>query len=190
MKDRTRLHNCIVAALLPLLLAGGALAQPDLAQPDKMDDLFDRLKSADADAAIRIEKEISLEWSKSGSASMDLLLQRGRDALDAGQVEAALDHLGALTDHAPDFAEGWNIYAIALYQSGNYGRAIDALTRTLELNPRNYEALTGLGSIMEETNRPDLALKAYQSALELDPHLTDLKDAVSRIEKDLAGQDI
>ena len=185
MKATARLHNCIVASLVALLPATAALAQTD-----RLDDLFARLKDAEPDAAMRIEREITLELSKSGSPSMDLLLQRGRDALDAGEVQAALEHLGALTDHDPEFGEGWSVYAMALYQAGNTGMAIDALSRALRIEPRNYEALTGLGSIMEESNRPELALKAYRLGLDLNPQQADLKDAVKRIETDLAGQDI
>jgi hypothetical protein len=74
MKVWQRLHNMIVAALVPMILCAGMA----FGQTAKLDDLFNKLKAADPQAAERIEQEIWIEWSKSGSAAMDLLLERGR----------------------------------------------------------------------------------------------------------------
>jgi len=100
MKARQILHNLVVAALLPFFV----WCQPAAAQTAKLDELFAELSEADARRAARIEREIWAEWSKSGSPAMDLLLQRGRDALAEGDYALAIEHLTALTDHAPDFA--------------------------------------------------------------------------------------
>ena len=99
----------IVAALVPMILCAGMA----FGQTAKLDDLFNKLKAADAQAAERIEQEIWIEWSKSGSAAMDLLLERGRRAMSDGQLDLAVEHFTALVDHAPDFAEGWNARATA-----------------------------------------------------------------------------
>lgn len=185
MKARNRLHNRIVAAFSCLWLA-----VPAFAQTPHLDDLFERLKDADPQAAVRIEREITIEWSKSGSPAMDLLLQRGKDALDAGEAPIALEHLTALTDHDPDFAEGWNSLASANIAMGKLGPAVDDLANALRLNPRHFGALVSLGQIFEEIDRPQKALDAYNAALELNPQMADVKAAVKRIETDLAGQDI
>ncbi|MFT4150518.1 MAG: tetratricopeptide repeat protein [Paracoccaceae bacterium] len=155
-----------------------------------MDDLFSRLKSADEATAVRVEREIELEWSKSGSPSMDLLLQRGKDALDNNQPEVAIEHLTALIDHDPDFAEGWNARASAWIATGDLGPAVDDLSHALTLNPRHFGALASLGLIFEEINKPEKALEAYRAALELNPQMADVKDAAKRLEGQLAGQDI
>ena len=185
MKARQWLHNLVVAASLPILFASAAVAQTA-----KLDDLFARLKDADEQSSVRIEREIALEWSKSGSAAMDLLLQRGRDAVDAGQPAIAIEHLTALVDHAPDFAEGWNARATAWFAAGEFGPAVEDLARALQLNPRHFQAMVGFGAILEEIERPAQALEVYRAALELNPQMADVKAAVARIEADLAGQDI
>ena len=92
-----------------------------MAQTETLDSLFAELKESDAQAAGRIEREIWNEWSKSGSPAMDLLLQRGRDAMAAGDMGAAIEHFTALTDHAPDFAEGWTARATAYFQAAEWG---------------------------------------------------------------------
>ncbi|MGL4319976.1 MAG: tetratricopeptide repeat protein [Paracoccaceae bacterium] len=155
-----------------------------------MDELFTRLKSADVAEAGRIEREIWLEWSKSGSPSMDLLLQRGRDAMDAGDVPAAIEHFTALIDHAPDFAEGWNARATAYFMAGEFGPSIDDIAHTLSLNPRHFGALAGLGMIFEQIEKPEKALEVYQAALAIHPHMEGVLESVERLEIETAGQDL
>ena len=186
MKARTVLHNCVVAALLSIFLS----ASPGAAQTPKLDELFTELAGADATAAPRVEREIWLEWSKSGSPTMDLLLERGRAAMQAGDYAMAIEHLTALTDHAPDFAEGWNALATAYFQAGEYGPSIEDIGRTLTLNPRHFGALSGLGRIFEELGDKTRALEAYQAALAIHPHLEGIQDAVDRLEAEAAGQEL
>jgi tetratricopeptide (TPR) repeat protein len=186
MKARERFLNRVVAALLPLILALPAAADDAAA----LDGLFARLKQADADAAARIEREIWAEWSKSGSPAMDLLLKRGRDAIEAGDIDAAIEHLTALVDHAPDFAEGWNARATAYFQAGLFGPSVADIARTLQLNPRHFGALSGFGMILEATGRDAEALEVYRAALAIHPHLDGVTQAIERLTVKSAGQDL
>ncbi|WP_170290343.1 tetratricopeptide repeat protein [Rhodovulum strictum] len=150
--------------------------------------LLDELQRPDLPNWKQVEREIWEEWAKSGSPSMDLLLKRGRDAITAGKFETAIAHLTALTDHAPDFAEGYNARALAYFRAGLYGPAIADLARTLELNPRHFGALTGLGAILEETGQLQAARDAYGAARAIHPHDPDLESAAQRLELLTAGR--
>ena len=104
----------IVAALsVTVLFSLPAAALAQAAAGEMLEHLGAAQSAAEAE---RIEREIFLEWSKSGSAAMDLLLKRGRDALEVNETGAAIEHLTALTDHAPQFPEGWHALALAYYQ--------------------------------------------------------------------------
>jgi tetratricopeptide (TPR) repeat protein len=150
--------------------------------------LMDELAAApDAAAAARLEQQLMAEWSKSGSAAMDLLLKRGRDALEVEDLEAAQEHFTALTDHAPDFAEGWHGLALAYYQAGRFGPAMDALERVLALNPQHFAALRGVGAINEQVGRSALAYEAYLRVLELRPHDEETLKAMQRLEGEVRG---
>ena len=186
MRARGRLHNHVVAALVLLFCA----TVPAAAQTPALDGLFEELLDADPQAASRIEREIWNEWSKSGSPAMDLLLQRGRDAMEAGDIAAAIEHFTALTDHAPDFAEGWNARATAYFAAGELGPSVNDIARTLTLNPRHFGALSGLGMIFEQLEQPEKALEAYRAALAIHPHLQGVIESVERLEADTAGQDL
>lgn len=187
MKALHKFLNRIVAALLSLLLTCAVVGAQDTA---KLDDLFARLQKAGAEEAGRIESEIWIEWSKSGSPAMDLLLQRGRDAMAVGDNLAAVEHFTALIDQAPDFAEAWNARATAYYNLGDYGPSISDIAHTLTLNPRHFGALSGLGAILEETGKPERALEVYKAALAIHPNLEGVLDAVERLETTAEGQEL
>ena len=190
MKVRSFLHNRVVAALVALFALMAPLSMPVWAADQDLDSLFESLKTADEAASRRIEREIITEWSKSGSPAMDLLLQRGQDAMAAGDYQTAIEHFTALTDHAPDFAEGWNARATAYYMVGEFGPSIKDIARTLTLNPRHFGALSGLGMIFQELGEPEKALEVYRAALAIHPHLGSVLEAVEALEKETGGQDL
>lgn len=187
MRVRAAILNRIVAALVPLFLTCAVAWAEDTA---KLDGLFDRLKTADEGEASRIEREIQIEWSKSGSPAEDLLLQRGRDAMDLGDYPAAIEHFTAIIDHDPEFAEAWNARATAYYLSGEFGPSIADIAKVLTLNPRHFGALSGLAAILEETGKTDKALEVYKAALAIHPHLQGAAEAVERLEKEAEGQEL
>ncbi len=166
------------------------LAGPVLGQTAKLDELFARLKNTDEAGARQIEREIWIEWSKSGSPAMDLLLQRGKAALEAGDLETAIGHFTALIDHAPEFAEGWNARATAYYTAGMLGPSVSDIGRALALNPRHFGALSGLGMIFEELGKPEKALEVYRKVLEIDPYAEGVPEAIERLSATTEGLDL
>jgi len=119
---------------------------------------------------------------------MDLLLKRGRDALEAGDTKAAIEHLTALTDHAPDFAEGWHTRATAYFEAGLYGPALADLERALRLNPNNYNAIMGLAVILETFEQPKLAYEAYLQAQAIHPYHEGVGKALARLKPEIEGE--
>ncbi|MDQ2094815.1 tetratricopeptide repeat protein [Rhodalgimonas zhirmunskyi] len=158
--------------------------------PRDLDTLLERLAQADEVDAARLTREIELEWSKSGSPAMDLLLKRGRDALEGDEPAVAAEHFGALTDHAPGFAEGWHGHAQAMANLGKFGVAIDDIQRVLSLNPRHYDAIFGLGLIFEQIGRANEAFEAYEMVLSIHPHHAGALDGVKRVKKDVSGANL
>lgn len=187
MSVRIRFLNSVVAAFLSFLLTCGVALALD---QEKLDDLFTRLQAAGAEEAGRIETEIWIEWSKSGSPAIDLLLQRGRDALAIGDTTTAIEHFTAIIDHSPEFAEGWNARATAYYAAGEFGPALADIAATLERNPQHFGALAGLAAILEGTDHPERALKVYQAALAIHPHLEGVANAIERLETAATGQEL
>ncbi|MEM7074232.1 MAG: hypothetical protein AAF484_04045 [Pseudomonadota bacterium] len=156
----------------------------------RLDRLLADLQEADSDNAQRIARDIEHEWTKSGSPSADLLLKRGRDALEAGETEAAIDHLTALTDHAPEFAEGWHMRALAFASIERFGPAIADLEQALALEPRHFNAIASLAGILYQVGYPDMSREALEMVLELHPHHTQALDSLGAIDSDTGGADL
>jgi Tfp pilus assembly protein PilF len=172
------IHKHIVAAFAATIMFSLPLA----AQEVSIDDLFAELQTVPAEESGRIADKIMTLWGDSGSASMDLLLKRGEDALAEGDTQAAIDHLSALVDHAPDFAEGYNARAAAYFEAGYFGPALADIRTALSLNPRHFEAMTGLAVLQEAMEEPEKALETYRGVLELIPSDAEILEAVSRLE--------
>ncbi|MEZ5715222.1 MAG: tetratricopeptide repeat protein [Paracoccaceae bacterium] len=161
---RINLKPVVAAAALAV-----GISAPLAAQEAGLDELFARLKTADAVDAARIDREIGMAWSQSGSPAMDLLLKRGRKALEAEDYAAAIEHFTALTDHAPDFAEGWNGLAQGLALTGRLGPAVEALEQALLLNPRQYGGDLRPRHGLRAGRPAGLAYDAYRLVLDLYP---------------------
>ncbi|SMO47687.1 tetratricopeptide repeat protein [Ruegeria faecimaris] len=179
------LKGTVAALFVLVMFSSTCLAQ----QEDSRDEaeLLQNLAQATPDQATGIDRQLRALWSQSGSASADLLLERGREALDDGDTYAAIEHLTALTDHAPDFAEGWHARASAFFGIERFGMAAADLEHALTLNPNNYEAIYGLGLIFEILGQPEKAFAAYSHALAIHPHYEEVTNAVNRLKAQVEG---
>lgn len=152
-----------------------------------MPELLQQLRDPNQENWQRVERALVREWSKSGSATADLLLQRGRQALNTGDTKSAIDHFSALIDHAPDFAEGWNARATAWFMAGRYGQSLSDIRETLVRNPDHFGAYAGLARILEDLQRFDEARAALNAAAAIHPHRRDIQMALERLNKRLEG---
>ncbi len=180
----------IGAALTAALLLAAPLAAQEAApeEGDTVDRLLEQLSDPEQEGWQQIEDRIAMEWSKSGSPAIDLLLQRGREAMEEGEVDTALEHFTALTDHAPDFAEGWNALATAHYRDERLGVALHAIRRTLALEPRHFGAMIGLATILEAIGEDAEALEVFRMVHELHPHRPDVTAWIARLSGRLEGE--
>lgn len=178
---RKRQLAILLAAALALLGGDRAGAQAGPEDAARLDALFADLAEPGREDWQRIEGEISRLWSRSGSDAMDLLLRRGRQAMEDGDYAAAVEHLTALTDHAPDFAEGWNARATAFFLMDEYALAIADIERVLSLNPRHFGAMMGLATMLEQMGETGYALEALRAVQALNPNRPEVNAAVGRL---------
>ena len=169
------------AATLMLCLAIGTRMLE--AQTPDAGDLLEMLKISEPDEVAALEKRIIEVWSNSGSAAMNLLFQRGHAALERRDYAVAIEHFSALTDHAPEFAEGWNARATTFYLMGRNELSIADIATTLSLNPKHFGAITGLAMILERMGDHKNALQAYQAVREISPNRKGVAEAIKRLEE-------
>jgi len=194
----------LVAA--PLVLFAGTVAAlaeetgPSIGDPpaapaavsktEQIDALFASLKAeADPDAADQIENEILDLWLQSGSDTVDLLMQWTLKAMEEKQYPRALDFLDRIILLEPGYVEGWNKRATVYFLMDDYGNSIADIGKVLELEPRHFGALSGLGIMFQAVGDDERAKAAFKAALDVDPHLDNVREELDQLEADTAGED-
>jgi len=191
---RNVFHVLTLALVATLLALAPASAAEEVGATDevaRLDKLFIDLKrERNEKAAERIAGQIWAEWRKSGSASVDLLLQWSNEAAEKKKFDVALDFLDQVITLQPDFAEGWNRRATVHFMMDNYAKSMADIEYTLRLEPRHFGALSGLAAILKETGRKELALDAYERTLDIYPMMRDAQSEVATLSEELAGEGI
>ncbi|MFI8750905.1 type IV pilus biogenesis/stability protein PilW [Vreelandella lionensis] len=79
---------------------------------------------------------------------------------------------GISDDANPDAAEAYTQLGVAYLERDNLPRALNALDRALELDPRHPEALQALALVYQQQGESDLANRYFQQALNAAPSFT------------------
>ncbi len=189
MSTSRRLAFAFPRLILPILLfAFETLAcQSARASDAELDQLFEQLANPELENWEAVEEEILRRWTRSGSPTMDLLMQRGLVSMQNGDFDAAVAHFSALVDHAPDFAEGWNKRATAYFLMRRFALSMADIERTLALEPRHFGAISGLGQILVILGRREDALRVYEHLQTIHPHRQNVKEAIRQLRRAVAG---
>jgi len=172
-----------------LFLSVPALAQGNASS--SLDDLLSRLsQSPNESEAEQITEEVWALFFDSGSPTVDLLLQRGITAQKAGMLALASDFFGDVVEFAPDFAEGYNRRAGLEYKRGQFSEALEDLNKALEIQPRHFGALTGLGMVLERLGAQGAAYQAYSDALAVNPFEKTAKAGAERLASAVKGRSL
>lgn len=178
-----RVAPVFLAAALTVWSAFAGAGQKD----PRLDPLFERLKSAsNANESRAVEAQIWQLWTKSEDSATDSLMRLALNAMEANDMRGAFVLLDAITTQNPTFAEGWNKRATVLYSLGALDEAASAALKTLELEPRHFGALSGLGLIRMNKGQDPEALKAFEDALKLAPNLGGVKSNIEALRKKIA----
>lgn len=156
-----------------------------------LDFLFGALKVApDAETAKAIEERIWALWFVSGSDTADLLMTRVKAAMEAKDLDLAVELLDSIVELKPEYVEAWNRRATIFFMKKDYGRALADIRQVLAREPRHFGALSGLGLIMQEFGDDKRALEVFRRALAVNPHLERIPDVVKVLTEKVEGRDI
>jgi tetratricopeptide (TPR) repeat protein len=170
---------------------GSSLPQTPAEREKTLSDLYALLATADdEDTAKAITDAIERVWLHSGSATVDLLMERSIKAMSDKKPDLALKLLDYVVELAPDYTEGWNRRAYVHFVQNDIERALGDLRRTLALDPHHFKALDGLGQIMREIGQKKAALRAFKELLDVHPYWAGAKQAVEELEREVDGQGI
>jgi tetratricopeptide (TPR) repeat protein len=123
-------------------------------------------------------------WFRGGTAEQNRQLRRVTRTADAARARADLDDL---IRQAPTYAEPYNQRAIWFFKRGEFARAVDDCEKALQLNPHHFGAAAGLGQCFVKLGRPQSALRAFKTALQINPALEHLRETIRSLEQKLGS---
>ncbi len=172
------------------LLAAAAPAAADQNDP-RLNELFARLQKTDNRLeAQTLESMIWGIWYSSDDVEVSRLMDQGERAMQAQDMRTAIGAFTKITEIAPDFAEGWNRRATALFMIGEYEASRADVAKTLALEPRHFGALSGLGLINAAEDKGEAAIEAWQHALEVNPNMPSVQQNIEEMQAKLAEDNI
>ncbi len=178
---RSRLSKAALVIVATLLLVSSLSSNADQNDP-KLDELFTRLREAtNPRVAKRAEHEIWAIWHETPDDTSLEIMRNARTALDSADFDLAISLLDKLVEYTPDFAEAWNQRAIVLYFTEDYSGSLRDIEQTLKLEPRHFGAMSGRGQVYLRLDELELALQAFESALDRNPWMDNIRGKMQMI---------
>jgi tetratricopeptide (TPR) repeat protein len=146
--------------------------QPAASLPSRLDELFDKLLACPSPAtAVPIEDAIWNVWMYDSHEGAELALDRATSDIAAQRYDIAETRLAILLRRRPEWAEAWNKRATLCYMLERDDESVAAIHRTLEIEPRHFGAMCGLGEILRSQGNIEAACLAFSMALRVHPLL-------------------
>jgi tetratricopeptide (TPR) repeat protein len=138
------------------------------------------LQLRDADPFVNQMAEHALWsiWFRLGTSEANQHVHRGTQALDRKEYACAISHFDRAIEIDPRFAEAYNQRGLAYYLTEEFGDSIRDCKRTVELMPCHFGAWAGMGHCFAQQGELGEAKHCYQRALEINPHLGEIREAM------------
>ncbi len=157
--------------------------QPAATLPSRLDELFDKLSACQHRAdATRIEDAIWDVWMYDDHDGAELALERASADIAARRFDIAETRLEILVRRRPGWAEAWNKRATLYYVLERDDESVAAIHRTLEIEPRHFGAMCGLGEILHAHGEDEAACLAFSMALRVHPHLAEVRETLNTLQ--------
>jgi len=145
-----------------------------IAEHGRMEDtqrLAARLRDQSPIVRVTAEQALWLLWSRSGDESIDRLLARGIEQMQADRHDEAIATFSEVIRRRPDFAEGWNKRATAYFLAGKLEASLADCDEVLKRNPQHFGALSGYGLIYFRQEDYENAIVWWERALAVNPNM-------------------
>jgi tetratricopeptide (TPR) repeat protein len=126
-------------------------------------------------------------WFRSGNPQANHELCRGSKALNRRDYEHALEHFNRAIQLDPTFAEAYNQRAIVHYLREDFDACIGDCQKTVDRMPCHFGAWAGLGHCHAHEGRLADAVRCYEKALKINPHLEGVRQGVVEMRAQLGS---
>ena len=164
------------------LLFASKIALADQNDP-RLNNLFKKLNETENQDEIRdLISDIWNIWYEVDDPKVIEYFEKGIQAMNLRNYPLAIRFFDNLIEEDPNFAEGWNKRATVHFMMGNFDQSMQDIIKTLELEPRHFGALDGMGLIFIHQGQFQQALDVYDKMLEIFPFSVKTMDKKERIQ--------
>ena len=175
---------CVIAMASHLVTANADQNDP------RLEPLFADLQTPlSATAVQQTENQIWRYWlSFPDDQTIENTMTAAILMMERGRLRSAERIFGRIIEREPNFAEAWNKRATVRFLSGNHTGSAKDIAKVLQLEPRHFGALSGLGMIHMHNGEWQNALKTYELAFSIHPYLANVEMIIEDLKKRLKGQ--
>ncbi len=164
------------------LLFASKIALADQNDP-RLNNLFKKLNETENQDEIRdLISDIWNIWYEVDDPKVIEYFEKGIQAMNLRNYPLAIRFFNNLIEEDPNFAEGWNKRATVHFMMGNFDQSMQDIIKTLELEPRHFGALDGMGLIFIHQGQFQQAIDVYDKMLEIFPYSVKTMDKKERIQ--------
>ena len=164
------------------LLFASKIALADQNDP-RLNNLFKKLNETENQDEIRdLISDIWNIWYEVDDPKVIEYFEKGIQAMNLRNYPLAIRFFNNLIEENPNFAEGWNKRATVHFMMGNFDQSMQDIIKTLELEPRHFGALDGMGLIFIHQGQFQQAIDVYDKMLEIFPFSVKTMDKKERIQ--------
>ncbi|MEX0619200.1 MAG: tetratricopeptide repeat protein [Pseudohongiellaceae bacterium] len=175
--------NSLRGALLTIALLVCLPVEGDQNDP-RLDELFSVLEQSSNRQELRVaENRIWEIWMQHPDEDAARLLAVATDRMNRQQIADAMALFNGVIEQYPNFAEAWNKRATLHYLLGDHAASIEDIHQALELEPRHFGAISGLGLVYLQQDDLMPARAAFQRLLRIYPHSTNALENLRLIDE-------
>jgi tetratricopeptide (TPR) repeat protein len=128
-------------------------------------------------------------WFRGGGTEANHQVCRGAESISRGDYQHAIKHFNQALQLNPKFSEAYNQRAIAHYLMQNYDASILDGEKAVELMPIHFGAWAGMGHCEAHKGRLCRAADCYQRALAINPHMSQIREAIEQLRPQMVNSD-
>ena len=156
-------------SIIIFLFLSTTSAKADQNDP-RLNNLFKKLSDTENQEEISdLIKNIWNIWYEVDDPKVIEYFEKGIQAMRIRNYPLAVRFFNNLIEEDPNFAEAWNKRATVYFMMGDFDKSMQDIIKTLELEPRHFGALDGMGLIFIHQGQYQQAIDVYDKMLEIFP---------------------
>ncbi|MDC3156603.1 tetratricopeptide repeat protein [Pelagibacteraceae bacterium] len=178
--DMKVMFRILISCIIILFFSNIAIADQN---DPRLNNLFKKLNQTESQEEIReLISDIWNIWYEVDDPKVIEYFEKGIQAMNLRNYPLAIRFFNNLIEEDPNFAEGWNKRATVHFMMGNFDKSMNDIIKTLELEPRHFGALDGMGLIFIHQGQFQQAIDVYDKMLEIFPFSVKTLDKKERIQ--------